>query len=161
LFRQTSEAVEVYRWLRQHGYSDGQINVLLSDHTQKEFHDAAHDDHVEDKLISPTGAEGHGAFGVIAGAVLFALLGAVIASLGFMASEPLLAALAGGGVGAMVGGLLGGLLGYGFPDGSAREYGQALKEGGVAIGVTPKHDRDAELVLDEFRRHHGEHIIAV
>jgi uncharacterized membrane protein len=160
LFRQCSEAIEVYQWLRKHGYHDGQINVLLSDRTQKEFHDAAHDDHLENKIVSVPGAEGHGAVGVIAGAALFAVAGAVLASLGFLAGEPYLAALAGGGVGAMVGGLVGGLIGYGFPDRSAREYDQALKEGGVAIGVTPRHDRDAVEVLNEFRRHHGEHIIA-
>src|SRR5689334_5805723 len=91
LFRQCNEAVEVYQWLRQHGYRDGQISVLLSDRTQKQFHDAAHDDHVEDKVISATGAEAHGAMGVVAGAGLFAVLGAGLTSLGVVATDPQLA----------------------------------------------------------------------
>src|SRR4051812_4451994 len=92
LFRRCSEAVEVYHWLRRHGYNDGQISVLLSDRTQKEFHDAAHDDHVENKVISADGAEAHGALGVLAGAGLFAVVGAGLAGLGFVAGDPQLAA---------------------------------------------------------------------
>jgi uncharacterized membrane protein len=73
---------------------------------------------------------------------------------------PLAAAFAGGGAGAVAGGLIGGLVGYGIPESNAKAYEEALRNGGVAIGVIPRDSEDASIIKDEFERLHGENIIS-
>ena len=53
----------------------------------------------------------------------------------FIAAGPIMAALAGMGVGGAVGGLAGALIGLGMPEYEAKRYEGRLKEGGILLSV--------------------------
>lgn len=159
LFRSVDDAVSAYQWLRALGFEEGQISVLLSDCSRDAFEAGVRRHHLESNLTSSTQAEASGAAGIAVGAGLFALAGVALSGLGLVVAGPLVAALAGGGVGAMVGPLVAGLVGYGFPEESAHAYEQALKQGGVALGVTPRDAEQARLVTEQFQALRGEHLI--
>ena len=89
-----------------------------------------------------------------------AVIGAniVLPGLGIILAGPLAAALAGGGAGAVAGGLIGGLVGLGIPESNAQAYHEALRDGGVVIGVTPHEEMDAAAIQRDFQNLHGENI---
>jgi len=53
----------------------------------------------------------------------------------FIAAGPIMAALAGAGVGGTVGGITGALIGMGIPEYEAKRYEGRLKEGGILLSV--------------------------
>jgi hypothetical protein len=81
--------------------------------------------------------------GAASGAVLGGVLGwlAGIGTLAipgvgpFIAAGPIMAALAGAGVGGTVGGLAGALIGFGIPEYEAKRYEGAVKDGGILLSV--------------------------
>jgi hypothetical protein len=58
----------------------------------------------------------------------------------------------------VTGGLIGALVGMGIPEPNARAYQEALREGGVIIGVVPKDDDDVARLKQYFEDMHGESI---
>jgi uncharacterized membrane protein len=157
VFRNQSDAMRAYEWLRQHGYGLEEINVLLSEHSKQPFHAREHDDKLELKSKPAAGAQRRALWGALAGALLLALLALILSIMSnFTLHWP--AALAGIGAGAMLGGLAGGLLGYGFPDSTARVYEPLLQRGGVAIGVKPHNSVEERIITSEFESLHGEDI---
>jgi hypothetical protein len=161
VFRHVNDALAAYRWLRGRGYQESEISVLLSERSRETFERAVHNERVESNRDSSPKAEATGAAGVAVGAGLFALAGLSLSGLGLLAAGPLVAALAGGGVGAMVGSLVGGLVGYGFPEESAKAYELVLQEGGVAIGVQPHDAADGGVIAEQFRSMKGENVLTI
>jgi hypothetical protein len=53
----------------------------------------------------------------------------------FIAAGPIMAALAGAGVGGAVGGIAGALLGMGIPEYEAKRYEGRVKDGGILLSV--------------------------
>jgi hypothetical protein len=53
----------------------------------------------------------------------------------FIAAGPIMAALAGAGVGGAVGGLTGALIGMGIPEYEAKRYEGRVKDGGILLSV--------------------------
>lgn len=94
-----------------------------------------------------TGAAIIGTFGWLAGMGALAIPG-----LGpLLAAGPLMAALAGVGVGGAIGGLAGALIGLGIPEYEAHRYEGVIRRGGILVSVhavDPRHTHDAKLVLD-------------
>ena len=78
-----------------------------------------------------------------------------------MIAGPIAAALAGAGGGGAAGTLIGALVGAGIPERRAKKCESDIKEGGVVLGVRPHNTEDARHFQDEWKRHHGERIIAV
>lgn len=64
-----------------------------------------------------------------------------------MVAGPILAALAGAGVGGTVGGITGSLVGFGIPEYEAKRYEAAIKSGGILLSVHA--DNSAEVVKAE------------
>jgi hypothetical protein len=163
VFRDQAEAIEVYHWLRKHGYSLEEIHVLLSERTKQRYHDSEHDDKIELKENDLEGAGRRGLMGTAVGALVVSLCGGMtsllLSELGLLSVSPLPAALAGLGAGAMFGGLAGGLIGYGFPDAAGKEYEHLLQRGGIAIGVKPHSPLDRQMIKNEFEKLHGEKIL--
>jgi len=95
--------------------------------------------------------------GVSAGAVIGGIAGLValaIPGIGpLLAIGPIAFALGGAGIGGALGGLVGSLAGLGIPDAQAKEYEQALQQGGtfLAVRVLDKAVAQAETIL----RDHG------
>ena len=58
-----------------------------------------------------------------------------LASVRFIAAGPIMAALAGAGVGGAVGGLTGALVGMGIPEYEAKRYEGRVKNGGILLSV--------------------------
>jgi len=115
------------------GFSNDDVSVLMSDvDGTKDF---AH----EKATKAPEGT----AVGVTTGGVIGGTLG-LLAGLGtlaipgvgpLIAAGPIMAALAGLGVGGAVGGLVGALVGMGIPEYEAKRYAGRVKDGGVLLSV--------------------------
>ena len=115
------------------GFTHYDISVLLPDtQSSKEF---AHEKNTKAPEGTTTGVTTGGVVGGSLG--LLAGIGALaIPGLGpFIAAGPIMAGLAGLGVGGAVGGLIGALVGMGIPEYEAKRYEGRVKNGGVLLSV--------------------------
>jgi hypothetical protein len=115
------------------GFSQNDISVLLPDaQSTKEF---AHEKNTKAPEGTVTGVTTGGVIGGTLG--LLAGIGVLaIPGLGpFIAAGPIMAGLAGLGVGGAVGGLVGALVGMGMPEYEAKRYEGRVKAGGVLLSV--------------------------
>ena len=53
------------------------------------------------------------------------------------------------------------MIGLGIPESNARAYENALREGGIVIGVIPTTATDASKIKDKFKQLGGENIITI
>lgn len=119
--------------LKLRGFRQEDISVLLPNaEGAKNF---AH----EKGTKAPEGATTGVASGLVLGGTLGWLAGIgmlAIPGIGpFIAAGPLLASLAGAGIGGTVGGVTGALIGFGIPEYEAKRYESVLKSGGMLISV--------------------------
>lgn len=119
--------------LRDHGFRNSDVSVLMQ--SEGETTDFAHEKNTKAPEGLATGATGGilagGALGWLAGAGLLAIPG-----IGpFVAAGPIMAAIAGAGIGGTIGGVTGGLIGLGIPEYEAKRYENFVKEGGMLISV--------------------------
>lgn len=164
VFRDRTNAQAAYDMLRNRGYLDSEINVLMSDKTRTTYFATDKEDEARHKA-GTMGTEGvavGGAIGTAVGATLAAVAAIgtnlVLPGLGIVVAGPLAAALAGGGAGAVAGGAIGGLVGLGIPESNAKAYQDALRDGGVAVGVVPRSGDDADKIEQEFKNLQGENV---
>ena len=151
--RESSEGA--YRSLRDRGYSDDDINVMMSDETRNNWYG---DDAHSDTEMAHKMAEGAG-IGGATGGTLGALLGGltalgtnlVLPGLGLIVWGPIAAALAGAGIGGAAGTLAGALIGWGIPEDRAHEYEKGIQNGGAVIGVRPRSNEDADHFENDWR----------
>src|SRR5690606_15361262 len=127
LFKDRDSAERAYQLLRQRGYSDREINVMMTDDTRKRhFGDKSH---LGDKALKGAGAGS--AVGGTAGAVIGAIVGAAtsiaLPGIGLVIAGPLAGALAGAGAGGLTGGLVGALVSAGIPEDRAKLYESGIK----------------------------------
>ena len=119
--------------LREAGFRNTDVSVLFPENVGTK--DFAH----EKGTKAPEGATTGAATGAIAGGALgwLAGIGALaIPGVGpFVAAGPIMAALAGVGVGGTVGGIAGTLIGMGIPEYEAKRYEGRVKEGGILLSV--------------------------
>lgn len=157
-FRDRESAERAYDAITARGYKSDEIHVLMSNDTRKKLF-------VTDGVKTDMGnkaLQGAGVGGAVGGAVGATLVGILAAAatltlpgIGLLIAGPLAGALAGGAAGAAAGGLVGMLVGAGIPEDRAKVYETDLKEGGIVIGVKPRHDDDARYFETEWR---GQHI---
>ena len=133
IFKTPTSAERAVDHLLSLGFAHADISVLLPDDERTRAF--AYEKHTK----APEGATtGVTAGGVVGGALgLLAGLGALaIPGVGpFLAAGPLMATLAGFGVGGAVGGLVGALVGMGIPEIEARKYEGHVKSGGILLSV--------------------------
>lgn len=119
--------------LKAAGFSSADISVLFPESSGT--HDFAH----EKNTKAPEGATTGASTGVVLGGALgwLAGIGALaIPGVGpFVAAGPIMAALAGAGVGGTVGGITGALIGMGIPEYEAKRYEGQVKDGGILLSV--------------------------
>lgn len=162
LFRDRESTESAYRSLRERGYSDDEINVMMSDETRdKYWGDNAEDSELGNKALEGTGVGSAigGTLGAIIGGIAAIGTNLVIPGAGLVVAGPIAAALAGAGAGGLTGGLAGALIGWGIPEDRAKTYESGIREGGTVLGVTPRSNEDADYFENEWRdRYRGEHI---
>jgi len=164
VFRDRFDAERAFDYLHAKGYMDSEINVLMSDKTRSTFYPMANKDETKHEAGSKAteGMGVGGAIGTAVGAAIAAVaaIGTSIAipGLGLIVAGPIAAAFAGGGAGAVTGGLLGGLIGAGMTEQNAQAYDEALRNGGVALGVVPHNNDDESDIEKKFREFNGENV---
>jgi hypothetical protein len=119
--------------LKDSGFSHSDVSVLLPENLGgKEL--------ATDKATkAPEGATAGASSGVVIGGTLGWLVGIgalAIPGLGpFIAAGPIMAALAGAGLGGAVCGVTGALVGLGIPEYEAKQYEGRLQKGGILVSV--------------------------
>jgi Heat induced stress protein YflT domain/Alternative complex III, ActD subunit len=119
--------------LREQGFRNTDISVLLPENAGSK--DFAHKKNTK----APEGAATGAGSGAVVGGALgwLAGIGALaIPGVGpFIAAGPIVALLAGVGVGGTLGGLVGAMVGMGMPEYEAKRYEGRIKEGGILLSV--------------------------
>src|SRR5215204_6420298 len=161
MFRDRDSTEGAYRSLRDRGYSDDDINVMMSDETRDKYYSDGDTELEGNKALEGTGAGAAigGTLGAIIGGIAAIGTNVLLPGLGLVVWGPIAAGLAGAGAGGLTGGLVGALIGWGIPEDRAREYETGIREGGTVLGVTPRSDEDADYFENEWRNNYrGEHV---
>ncbi|MGB4399901.1 MAG: hypothetical protein WBJ10_11060 [Daejeonella sp.] len=162
MFRDRQSAESAYNALHERGYSQDDINLMMSDDTRKKhFENSDHDDtELGNKALegAGTGSAIGGTAGAIIGAI--AAIGTAVAlpGLGLVIAGPIAAGLAGAGAGGLTGGIVGALVGSGIPEDRAKEYESGVKDGGIVMGVNPRTQEDADYFESHWKTNNGEYI---
>jgi hypothetical protein len=161
-FAHRDSAERAYNLMLSRGYSEREINLMMSDETRERYFsdEKATDSELSNKALESAGVGG--AIGVTAGAILASVvaIGTSIAipGLGLFIAGPIAVALAGAGAGGLTGGIIGALIGWGIPEERAKLYESDLKSGGIVLGVIPHNDDDAAYFEGEWKSYNGRNI---
>ena len=161
MFEDRHDADRAYRSLRDRGYSDEDIHVVMSKDTRERYHEAG-DTEIEEGSKAMEGAGAGAATGGTIGGILGAIAAVgtsvIVPGLGLAIAGPLAGALAGAGAGGAAGSLVGALIGAGIPEEKAKVYRKGVDEGGVVVGAHPRNEEDRRYVADEFRNYNGREV---
>ena len=161
MFRDRESTEGAYKSLRDRGYTDDEINVMMSDETRDKYYTDKDTVLEGNKALEGTGAGAAigGTLGAIIGGIAAIGTNVLIPGLGLVVWGPIAAGLAGAGAGGLTGGLVGALIGWGIPEERAKAYETGIREGGTVLGVTPRSDDDAAYFEKEWKTNYrGEHI---
>lgn len=160
LFRDRDSADRAYKSVRDRGYTDDDVNLLMSDQTRDTWFDGDDSTELGSKALEGAGAGSAigGTLGAIIGGIAAIGTNVILPGLGLIVAGPIAAALAGAGAGGLTGGLVGALIGSGIPEERAKIYDEGVRNGGAVIGVNPRTPEDAEYFENEWRNYKGEHI---
>jgi hypothetical protein len=163
IFRDRLSVERAFDWLQTRGYDPSEINVLMSDRTRAGYKDQGTEGQIKSGSKAAEGMATGGAIGTAVGATVAAIaaIGTSIAipGLGLVVAGPIAAALAGGGAGAVAGGAIGGLVGLGIPESNTKAYEEALRKGGVVLGVRPHSSEDATAIKEYFGELKADNIV--
>src|SRR4030095_14268 len=146
LFRDRESAERAYGSVTTRGYSNDDVNLLMSDKTRDKHFSTTEGKETE---LGNKALEGAGTGAAIGGTV-----GATPAALparGVPRAGPIAAGLAGAGAGGATGGIIGALVGAGIPEERVKHYEKGLEEGGIVMGVTPRSDEDDDDFEQEWK----------
>ena len=161
LFRSREHAEQAYNSLLERGYTDKEINVMMSDKTRDTYYGKGRaETELGSKALEGTGAGAAigGTLGAIIGGVAAIGTNVALPGLGLVVAGPIVAALAGAGAGGFTGGLAGALIGWGIPEERAKAYESGIKEGGTVIGVNPRSEADSDYFAKQWEDYRGESI---
>ena len=160
-FRDEAKANQYYSDLRDRGYTEDDVHVIMSDDTRERYNRNVSEVEIEQGSKAAEGAGVGAAVGGTAGGVIGALVGiggaVIVPGIGAVAG-PLAGALAGAGAGGAGGSLLGALVGAGIPEDQAKVYENDVKDGGIVMGVHPKNDDDRTYLNDRYREYGAENV---
>jgi len=162
-FQDRSAANRAFAWLQNRGFTSDEISVLMSAKTREAFErDGGDEDENPVGNMATEGMAAGGALGTAVGASIAAIFAIgtpiFIPVIGWVAG-PIIAALAGGGAGAVAGGAVGGLVGLGIPESNTKAYEDALRKGGVVLGVVPRSSEDANQIQKYFEEQNADNIV--
>lgn len=141
------------RRLRELGYTDDEISVMMRDKEKAQAFVAKSGGHAAEGAVTG-GVVGGGVGAIVAGLIATGSVTAVVGTGGAalpLVVGPLAAALAGLGAGAATGGIVGALVGAGIPKDKAVMYDEGLNRGGIVLGVKtrPENRDDVRRAFDE------------
>ncbi len=161
-FKDRPSAERAYNRLYERGFSEDEINIMMSDETRKRYFDKNKDN---ETTFGNKAMEGAGAGSAIGGTIgatvgIIAALGSsiIIPGLGVVVAGPLAAGLAGAGAGGLTGGVVGALIGSGLPKERAKKYEQDIKDGKIVMGVHPRNEEEASYLEEDWYKNQGEDI---
>ena len=160
MFRDRDSTERAYSSLRSRGYTDDDVNLMMSDQTRDSWFTDDDNSELGSKAMegAGTGSAIGGTLGAIIGGIAAIGTNVLIPGLGLVVAGPIAAALAGAGAGGLTGGLVGALIGSGIPEERAQIYEEGVRNGGAVLGVKPRSAEDAEYFENEWRNYRGEHI---
>jgi hypothetical protein len=161
MFHDREKADRAYNTLRERGYSDEEIHVVMSDDTRKRYYDrdqVAIEEGSKAMEGAGAGAAVGGSVGGILGAIAAIGTNAIIPGLGLAVAGPLAGALAGAGAGGAAGSVVGALVGAGIPEDRAKVYERGLREGGIVVGAHPRTEEDRDYLAEEWDRYGARNI---
>jgi len=161
IFPDRDSAEKGYSTLSSRGYTTDDINLVMSEDTKKRhFAAAGTETELGNKAAEGAGVGGAigGTVGAIAAAVAAVGSNLVIPGLGLVIAGPLAAALAGAGAGAATGGIVGALVGWNIPEERVKKYDEAIRKGGILMGVRPRSDDDAAYVEQAWKDNRAQDI---
>lgn len=160
MFRDRDSAERAYNSAISRGYTQNDVNVMMSDQTRDSWFSDSDDSALGSKAMegAGTGSAIGGTLGAIIAGIAAIGTSVLIPGLGLVVAGPLAAALAGAGAGGLTGGLIGALVGSGIPEDRAREYEEGIKNGGLVMGINPRTPEDAEYFENDWRTNKGENI---
>jgi hypothetical protein len=161
LFRDRESTEGAYQSLRDKGYSDSEINVMMSDKTRDTYYKDGAETELGNKATEGAGVGGAigGTLGAIIGGIAAIGTNVLLPGLGLVVAGPLVAALVGAGAGGAAGTLTGALIGWGIPEERAKLYEDGIKNGGTLLGVKPRSTEDSTYFSNEWRdKYRGEDI---
>lgn len=165
LFTNADSAQRAWAAVRALGYDEADINVLMSDETrQRHFAEKTESDPgLGGKAAkaaekpgqgSELGGPAGGAVGTVA--PVLAAVGTLALVPGILLAGPVAIALAAAGAVGVAGGLIGALADWGIPKDSVHEYEDAIRAGGIVLGVKPRSDENAARIEKEWRAAGGQ-----
>ncbi len=159
LFNDRDSTERAYSSMKSRGYTDEDINLVMSDDTRGKWFADNDDSDLGSKALEGAGAGSAigGTLGAIIGGIA-AIGTSVLLPGGILIAGPIAAALAGAGAGGLTGGLVGALIGSGIPEERAKHYDEGIRNGGAVVGVNPRNDEDAQHFENEWRGYNGQHI---
>ncbi|MGB3616797.1 MAG: hypothetical protein WBA12_01645 [Catalinimonas sp.] len=162
MFNNPDQAEDAYRAIKNQGYKEEEISVVMSEDTRKtHYHgDSTHKEDLGNKSLEGAGAGSAigGTVGAIVGAIAAIGTSVVLPGIGLVIAGPLAAGLAGAGAGGLTGGLIGALAGAGVPKDRAEIYESGVKDGGIMLSFRPHSRADAEMFERKFTDLHGQNI---
>ena len=160
LFNDKETSEKAYYAAISRGYTNADINLLMSDDTRKKYFSEGQNSEFGSKALegAGTGSAIGGTIGAVVGGIAAIGTNVFLPGLGLIVAGPLVAALAGLGAGGLAGGLVGALVGWGFPEDRALAYEAGLKAGKIMVGVHPRSEEDASYFENEWRNNKGEDI---
>ncbi len=158
IFRDRNSVELAVDALKNAGFRNTDISVLFPNSSGTK--DFAH----EKQTKAPEGATTGGATGALLGGTLGWLVGVgslAIPGVGpLIAAGPIMATLAGAGVGGALGGITGALVGMGIPEYEAKRYEGLVKDGGILVSVHCDDSNWVKLAKDIFSAQNGEGVAA-
>jgi len=161
MFRDRRSTENAYNAMHERGYSEDEINLVMSKETHKKyFSDDKDETELGHKAAAGSGAGSAigGALGATAGIIAAIGTSVVIPGLGLVIAGPIAAGLAGAGAGGIAGGIIGALIGWGIPKERAKLYESGIKDGHIVLGVQPRNDEDAEYFERTWHENDGREI---
>lgn len=162
MFRDRNSAERAYQALHERGYTQDDVDLVMSDDTRKKYFDkdAAVETELGNKAMEGAGAGSAigGTLGAIAGVIAAAGTSLLIPGLGLVIAGPLAAGLAGAGAGGLTGGIIGALIGRGIPEERAKVYDAGVRNGHIVMGVRPRTDEDAAYLEQYWRENEGQEV---
>lgn len=142
IYKTRAEVETAVDALKTYGFLTSDISVLMPDIAGSQ--DFAHTKGTK----APEGAATGASTGAVIGGTLGLLAGIgalAIPGVGpFIAAGPIMATLAGAGVGGTIGGIGGALIGLGIPEYEAKRYEGFIKDGGILLSVHATNSEDVD-----------------